>query len=120
MSIARARTLRAAMTDAERRLWSRLRDHRLTGWHFRRQHPIGPYVADFICLPAKLVIELDGGQHAAERDAARTACLEEQGFRVLRFWNDQVLRETTAVLQVIAQALQESQVARPPPRPSPR
>jgi very-short-patch-repair endonuclease len=98
-----ARMLREAMTDAERALWYRLRAKRLLGWKFRRQQPIGNYIVDFVCHEAKLVIELDGGQHVerADADARRTAWLESQGFRVLRFWNDAVLKETDAVLEEI-------------------
>ena len=70
-------------------MWSRLRRNRLDEWHFRRQAPIGPYTVDFACVAAGLVIEVDGGQHAAQRekDAARTAYLEARGYRVIRFWN---------------------------------
>jgi very-short-patch-repair endonuclease len=91
-----ARTLREAMTDAERALWYRL-----------RQQPIGNYIVDFVCLEAKLVIELDGGQHAKQVDAnaQRTAWLESQDFRVLRFWKDAVLKETDAVLEEILRNL---------------
>jgi very-short-patch-repair endonuclease len=107
MIVARARALRRAMTDAELRLWHLLRPHRFAGWHFRRQHPIGPYVADFVCLAAHLVIEVDGGQHTTEADAKRLACLERAGFRVLRFWNNEVLANSEGVLEAIAEALQD-------------
>jgi very-short-patch-repair endonuclease len=100
-----ARQLRESMTDAERRLWSRLRGRELGGAKFRRQVPIGRYVADFACVDSRLIVELDGGQHEAGRDAARTADLQRLGWRVLRFWNDAVLRETDAVLTEIAAAL---------------
>lgn len=111
-----ARTLREAMTDAERALWFHLRAKRFQGWKFRRQQPIGNYIVDFVCFDAKLVIELDGGQHAerADADARRTAWLESQGFRVLRFWNDAVLKETEAVLEEILRNLPLS------PTPLPR
>lgn len=105
MSIARARTLRRAMTDAEQVRWARLRDRQLAGAKFRRQFPIGPYVADFACQDSALVVELDGGQHTPEGDADRTAAIEVLGFRVIRFWNDEVLRNTAGVLEVIAAAL---------------
>ena len=102
---ARARSLRAASTDAEQRLWHHLRNRRLDGLMFRRQHPIGAFVADFACLEAKLVVEVDGGQHfepAAEAaDLRRTAALQRAGFSVLRFDNRQVLTETDAVLVAI-------------------
>ncbi|MFZ5657218.1 MAG: endonuclease domain-containing protein [Pseudomonadota bacterium] len=101
-----ARHLRRNSTDAERALWQRLRTRQLRGWKFRRQVPIGPYIVDFACLEARVIIELDGGHHAgqAERDAARSAHLEQGGFRVLRFWNDQVLTSLGAVLEAIADA----------------
>ena len=104
MTIARARHLRRVMTDAERRLWRELRAHRFAAWHFRRQHPVGPYIVDFICLAARLVIEIDGGQHSPDRDGRRTAWLEAAGFRVLRFWNNEVLANSEGVLQAIAEA----------------
>ncbi len=103
----RARQLRRASTEAEQRLWNRLRGGQLKGAKFRRQHPIGPYIADFFCLAAKLVIELDGGGHAAEEqrraDAARTAYLESCGYRVLRFWNNEVVENLDGVLERIAE-----------------
>jgi adenine-specific DNA-methyltransferase len=101
--------LRSEATDAERHLWSFLRKRQLAGNRFRRQVPIGNYIADFACLDAKLVIEVDGGQHDEQRryDERRDASIGALGFRVLRFWNNQVLGETDAVLEVILQALQE-------------
>lgn len=102
-----ARSLRRRMTDAEQRLWYHLRARRLGGYKFRRQHVVGPYVVDFVCMEAMLVVEVDGGQHAEEvdRDAWRTRCLEDRGYRVLRFWNDDVLVKTGAVLERIERAL---------------
>ena len=102
-----ARTLRQNATDAERRLWSRLRKRQLEGCRFRRQAPLEPYVVDFACLAARLVIEVDGGQHSwrAEQDAARKSWLEANGFRVLRFWNNEVLANTDGVLETIRRAL---------------
>src|SRR5262245_58259891 len=84
------RRLRKSMTDAERRLWFSLQRKQLTGLKFRRQHPFGDYVLDFVCLKAKVIVEVDGGQHAENptTDTARTAYLERAGFRVLRFWNN--------------------------------
>ena len=112
-----ARGLRRRETDAERRLWARLRDRRLLGFKFRRQHPIAGYVADFVCVERSLVVELDGGQHGsvgvAAYDAERTRRLNGLGFRVLRFWDHDVLRATDAVLAAIEAALG------PSPRPSP-
>ena len=104
-----ARQLRCATTDAERLLWRSLRGGQM-GFKFRRQHPFECYVLDFVCLEAWLIVEVDGGQHAelAMEDAARTAALELAGFRVLRFWNNQVLNEKGAVLEVIWQALHPS------------
>lgn len=101
MSKARARELRANMTDAERRLWSKLRRKQINGHRFRRQVPIGPYIVDFACLASRLLIEVDGGQHGVdvERDIRRTAWLESQNFRVLRFWNSDVLGNIEGVLR---------------------
>ena len=115
-SVERARELRQTMTDAERLLWSRLRRRQVHGLHFRRQHPIGPFIADFACTRAKLVIELDGGQHVRlkDKDAARTRRLEQTGYRVLRFWNHDVLTQIDAVLQVIA-AVTQAPPSQPPP-----
>jgi very-short-patch-repair endonuclease len=103
MSVRVARKLRSNPTDAETRLWSRLRHKQIDGHRFRRQVPPGPYVADFVCLDARLVVEVDGGQHAerAAQDTSRTAWLEAQGFRVLRFWNNDVLQNLDGVLQEI-------------------
>nr|WP_149893926.1 endonuclease domain-containing protein [Roseibium aestuarii] len=98
-----ARHLRRNATDAEQLLWYHLRNRGLNGWKFRCQVPVGPYVADFVCKEAELVVELDGGHHSlqADQDAARTLFLESVGFRVVRFWNNQVLQETQAVLEII-------------------
>jgi very-short-patch-repair endonuclease len=115
----RARTLRHDMTDAERRLWYRLRAHRFGGLSFRRQVPIGPYIADFVCFDARLVVEVDGGQHASQSayDTERDAWLRSQGFVVLRFWNNDVLVNTQAVLEQIAKIVVQS---RPPSLTLPR
>jgi very-short-patch-repair endonuclease len=111
-----ARRLRAEMTEAERKLWSLLRRKQLQGFRFRRQVPLGRYVADFACMSAHLVIELDGGQHAlrTEHDQRRTAWLESVGYRVLRFWNGEVFTSAEGVLETIRLAL-----LNPPPQPSP-
>lgn len=103
----RARNLRRNLTDAEAFLWQRIRGRQLRGYRFRRQAPIGQFVVDFVCFEAKLIVELDGGQHQAQirYDARRTRMLEQQGFLILRFWNDQVFRETTAVLERIGQVI---------------
>ena len=98
-----AKRLRHEMTDAEQRLWYYLRAHRFLGLKFKRQKPIGPYIVDFICTERWLVIELDDGQHQlqTEYDQQRERYLETRGYRVLRFWNHQVLAETEAVLEQI-------------------
>jgi very-short-patch-repair endonuclease len=105
-----ARRLRIDQTDAERRLWSRLRGRQLEGFKFRRQHSIGPFVANFFCLEAKLVIELDGSQHAdqSNRDERRTDFIRDGGYEVQRIWNYEVIAEIDAVLQRIADALEQS------------
>ena len=101
--VARARELRRNSTFPERLLWGRLRASRLCGLKFRRQHPVGPFLADFFCDEHRLVIELDGKSHDgnAEQDARRSAFIRSQGLRVVRFSNDDVLREMDAVLKAI-------------------
>jgi very-short-patch-repair endonuclease len=98
-----ARGLRYASTDAEKYLWSRIRNRNLGGFKFRRQHPLPPYAVDFVCLDRTLVLELDGGQHLeqVEADERRSAFLRAKGFRIIRFWNDDVLKQTDAVLEEI-------------------
>jgi very-short-patch-repair endonuclease len=105
-----ARRLRAMPTDAELRLWSRLRRKQLAGFRFRRQHPLGNYVVDFFCAEAQLIIEVDGGQHADE-SSARENWLKARGYRVVRFWNNDVLANTDGVVERILAALR----ADPPP-----
>ena len=102
-----ARRLRRDQTDAERILWSRLRDRRLNGLKFKRQVPIDRYIADFCCADARLIIELDGGHHSAneEADAKRTAVLESCGYLVLRYWNNDVMKNLDGVLEDIAATL---------------
>ena len=102
----KARRLRSVQTDAERRLWMRLRRHQL-GVQFRRQHPIGPYIVDFCCVERMMVVELDGGQHEDQRarDEARTQWLGEHGFRLLRFSDREALMETEMVLTEIQNRL---------------
>jgi very-short-patch-repair endonuclease len=108
----RARSLRRDSTDAERIIWSALRAHRLNGASFRRQTPVGRYVADFVCHAAKLVIEIDGGQHfeseQMKRDAKRNSFLASKGFRVLRFNNRDVMTNREGVLETIASALESA------------
>ena len=108
----RARELRRESTDAGRMLWARLRNAQLMGAKFRRQHPVGPYLADFFCLRAKLVIELDGGGHDEEEqrrsDAKRSSYLETRGYQVLRFGNNEVTQNIDGVLENIAGHLKAS------------
>jgi adenine-specific DNA-methyltransferase len=117
-----ARTLRNAMTETERSLWQDLRRGKIPGTRFRRQVPIGPYIADFACLKSRLIIELDGSQHVdrAGYDERRTRFLEAQNFRVLRFWNGAVSAEREAVLETIIWAVLNPDWRQPPdPLPSP-
>jgi very-short-patch-repair endonuclease len=99
--------LRQSSTDAERRMWSALRDRRLSRYKFRRQHPIGDFVVDFACTEHSLVIEIDGGQHADDpADMRRTAWLEGRGWKVIRYWNNDVLANTGSVIEAILQLLE--------------
>ena len=100
-----AARLRRAQTDVEQRFWLAVRDRRLAGAKFRRQATIGAYVVDFVCIEAMLVVELDGGQHDEAADAVRTRFLEAQGYRVLRFWNNEILENMDGVLQVVSAGL---------------
>lgn len=104
----RAKAMRSKMTDAERHLWQRLRAHRLNGLSFRRQVPIGAYIVDFVCQDLHLIVELDGGQHGFDqevaRDELRSERLRSKGYRILRFWNSDVLRNCGAVTQSILEA----------------
>lgn len=112
-----ARALRTESTDVERLLWRHLRARRFAGYKFKRQQPIGPYIADFVCFNAKLVVELDGGQHAerTDEDARRDAWLRSQGFDVLRFWNTEVIEEPEAVLSLILEKLSGALQGHPSP-----
>src|SRR5712691_12948056 len=101
----KARGLRQSSTDAERRMWSALCDRRLWRYKFRRQHPIGGFIVDFACTEYRLVIEVDGGQHAHNADARRTAWLKREGWRVIRFWNNDVLGNTNGVIEAILRSL---------------
>lgn len=118
--IDRARQLRKNQTDAEKLLWNYLRNRQIEGCKFRRQWPIGIYIVDFACLSRQLVIELDGGQHAEAitYDTARTRFLEAEGYRVIRFWNNEMLSEPEAVLQRIYEEVNKD--ITPSPRPSPQ
>jgi very-short-patch-repair endonuclease len=109
----RARRLLRAATNAETALWYRLRSRRLNGYKFVRQQPIGPYTVDLVCRDCRLIIEIDGGQHADNaRDAVRDKWLSDHNYRVLRFWNNDVLANIAGVLETIATALAEA-----PPHP---
>ncbi len=123
-----ARRLRREMTDPERQLWGQLRAHRQAGLAFRRQAPMGPYVVDFVSHAARLVVELDGGGHSwavrSRRDEARDAWLADHGYRVLRFWNDEIMRNLVGVFETVLAAANERTVpvttrGGPPSLPSP-
>ena len=113
---ARSRELRLNATDAERKLWTQLSARKLAGIRFNRQFPIGPFICDFVSRTAKLVIEVDGGQHAVDvaKDEARTAYLETRGYRVIRFWNNDVLERIEGVVSEIERVLADM----PTPNPS--
>ena len=113
-----ARRLRSRQTDAEIRLWYLLRSRRFCTHKFRRQHPIGHFIVDFVCIAQQLVIEVDGGQHQIleAADQARDSFLRRKGFRVLRFWNNDVLSNTESVLEEIAKCLDPPALT---PGPSP-
>ena len=115
-----ARRLRQDATDAERRLWSALRDRRLAGYRFRRQHPIGDFIVDFACTKYRLVIEADGGQHSDNADDdRRTAFLQHRGWRVLRFWNNDILLNPEGVILTILRNLNgEKALTRPRAMPA--
>jgi very-short-patch-repair endonuclease len=114
-----ARELRKNLTDAERRLWQQLKRRQIATVKFRRQQPIGPFIVDFVCFERRVIIEVDGGQHAEQvpYDEQRTGWLEAQGYRVLRFWNNDVLANTEAVAQAILDAVEQR--IYPPPQSSP-
>ena len=102
-----AKHLRKNMTDAERRLWFHLRAYRLNGKRFRRQQPLGPFIVDFVHFGSKVIVEADGGQHSeSATHERRDAWLKAQGYRVLRFWNHEILRQTDVVLSVIYKAVE--------------
>ena len=111
-----ARHLRKNATDAERKLWQHLRNRQMSGCKFRRQVPIGNYIVDFVCLEKRLIIELDGGQHAMQEDHdhIRSLWLRAQGFRVIRFWNHDVLKAVEAVREVIVRHLDAPHPVLPP------
>jgi very-short-patch-repair endonuclease len=111
-----ATSLRNSPTDAERALWKSLRGDLLNGLRFRRQFPIGIYIVDFVCFETRLIVEVDGGQHAdSPHDARRDAWLKFQGFQLLRFWNNEVLQNMEGVMQVIAETTNSREQVLPPP-----
>jgi very-short-patch-repair endonuclease len=120
-NVGAAKRLRRHQTDAERVLWFQLRDRRLAGLKFKRQVPIDRFVVDFCCEGARLVIEIDGGQHAtrAAEDLSRTKILEAMGYLVLRFWNNDVLQNTDGVLEEILSTLEQQRSETPHPDPLP-
>jgi very-short-patch-repair endonuclease len=117
-----ARFLRRNMGDAEKKLWYHLRRRKMAGFRFRRQVPIGGYIADFACLSGRLIVEVDGGQHNEPDnetlDATRTALLESMGYRVLRFWNSNMLTEIDSVTETTFNALEGCTIPHPDPPPA--
>ena len=113
------RRLRNSPTDAEHRLWQRLRGRQIEDCKFRRQHPYADFILDFVCLERQTVVELDGSQHAGanDSDAARTLVLESDGFTVLRFWNNEVFENIEGVLEAIRQCLEQHGATPSPPNP---
>jgi very-short-patch-repair endonuclease len=113
----KAKDLRKSSTDAERFLWKHLRTKQIDGLKFRRQEPIGKYIADFACFDKTLIIEVDGEQHSHEVDADRDAWMQSQGFKVLRFWNHDVLQNIEGVLEVIRRTCIQQSSDTPSPTP---
>jgi very-short-patch-repair endonuclease len=116
-----AKRLRRQQTDAERILWFRLRGRRLAGWKFKRQVPIDRFIVDFVCADGRLIVELDGSQHAVRtrHDEERTRTLEAMGYLVVRFWNNDVMRNLDGVLQDILNTLNQQPLDPPHPTPLP-
>lgn len=114
-----ARSLRRNSTEAEQRLWRHVRNRQLGGFKFKRQETIGPFVADFACVECKLIVEADGGQHSDDADHERTAYLQRLGWRILRFWNNDVLQNTDGVLETILVACLDKKEGKPSPCPLP-
>ena len=114
----RARELRRSPTHIERLLWNRLRFWQIDGFKFRRQQPLGNYIADFVCFERRLIVEIDGGQHAAKKeyDAKRDSWLHDQGFIVLRFWNSDIVENMEGVLQSILDNLRSTFFLSPSPQ----
>jgi very-short-patch-repair endonuclease len=112
-----SRRLRREMTDAEHMLWRHLRNGHFDGLKFRRQHPIPPYIVDFCCIERGLIVELDGSQHSVQSDSARTRALEAQGWTILRFWDNDALLNTEAMLDAIWKSLHDPALT-PTPLPT--
>ncbi len=110
-----AKGLRRGQTDAERAFWYQVRDRRLAGYKFKRQYPIKPYIADFVCIKAMLVVELDGGQHATQvkYDRKRDEYLKSLGFRVLRIWNGDLMTNRNGVMETVLRALRDVETHSP-------
>ena len=121
VTLKRAKALRRDLTDAERALWQILRGCKLDGSKWRRQQPIGPFIADFVCQEHRLIVEADGGQHSENAaDRHRTMFLSEKGYRVLPFWNNDIVGNVEGVITIIAEALSAPHPAQPPAEsPSP-
>ena len=119
MDTERARRLRKRMTEAERFLWYKLRCRQLSGMKFRRQQPKGPFIVDFVCFEHRMIVEVDGGQHAEQalHDMQRSRWLEAQGYRVLRFWNNEVLVHIDAVTQAILDCIETRNLSPTPTLP---
>jgi very-short-patch-repair endonuclease len=114
MHYQRARKLRKNLTEAEQRLWRSLRLRQVAGVKFRRQQPVGPFIVDFVCFELRLIVEVDGGQHSENAyDESRSRWLETQGYAVVRFWNNEVLANTDAVLRSIFHRVEQRKI--PPP-----
>jgi very-short-patch-repair endonuclease len=119
-TLARAKRLRRTLTEAELRLWQILRSRQFKGAKFRRQQPIGPFIVDFVCHQHRLIIEADGGQHDVAKDSPRTAFLANAGYRVVRFWNNDIMTNIDGVAQLIASELATPHPAQAAPEsPSP-
>jgi very-short-patch-repair endonuclease len=110
----RSRKLRVDQTDSETKLWNRIRNRQLSGYKFVRQEPVGPYICDFVCRANLIVIEVDGGQHSeSARDEVRDRYLRTQGYRVIRFWNNDVLSNIDGVLAAVEEGLRNVSQSKP-------
>ena len=118
-TLANAKNLRLHATDAEKLFWAKVRNRQCLGLKFRRQHPIPPYIVDFYCEDRLLVVEIDGGQHNESIDKARTKFLNQKGYRVLRYWNNEVLGNIEGVIENIMDIMNDDLIKNPSPHPSP-